>query len=167
MQSTSEVLPVANQNIQNEGNWHSTEQNIQVQGFGDEFSQMMKFPSQHLDNTLLGQQRPYMTGGEQWQEYQQQQQQQQFFLSNQIHQLNPILLQQMEMDVPTQHQQLQKQQQTQQQQQQQQKYLQPGFLNEMQQNSPMQQQQQQPHVHPVNWHELIQGQQGGPLSGFK
>jgi hypothetical protein len=105
MQSTSEDLPVANQNIQNKRNWQSNQQNIQVQGFGGETSKIIMFPEQHLDNTLLDQQRPYMTGGEQqeqWQEFQPQQQQQQFLFPNQIQQLNPILQQQMEMetDVP-------------------------------------------------------------------
>jgi hypothetical protein len=101
MQSTSEVLPIANQNIQNEGNWQSNQQNIQVQCFGEGTSEMMiMLPKQHLDNKLLGQQRPYMTGGEQWQEYQQQQQQQQSIFPDQIQQLNPILQQQMQMYVP-------------------------------------------------------------------
>jgi hypothetical protein len=120
MQSASEVLPVPIQNIQNEGNWHSNHQNIQVQGLGGGTSQMMMLPQQNLD---MGQNRPYMTGGqqhEQWQEYQLQQQlqqqqkqkqkQQQFFLSNQIQQLNPILQQQMQMVLPTEHQQHQQQQ---------------------------------------------------------
>jgi hypothetical protein len=122
MQSTSEVLPVANQDIQKERNWHSNQHNIQVQGFGGGTSQMMMLPQQHLD---MGQHGPYMTGGqqqEQWQEYQlqqqlqqqlqlqQQQKQQQFFLSNQIQQLNPILQQQMQMVLPTEHQQHQQQQ---------------------------------------------------------
>jgi hypothetical protein len=88
MGSTSEVLPVANQIIQNEGNWHPNQQNIQVQDFGGETSQIIMFPEQHLDNTLMGQQRPYMTGGEQQEQWQEiQQQQQQFLFPNQIQQL--------------------------------------------------------------------------------
>ena len=99
---------MANQNIQKERNWHSNHQHVQVQGFGGGTSQVMMLPQQHLD---MGQHRPYMTGGqqqEQWQEYQQQQQQ--LFLPNQIQQLNPILLQQMQMVLPTEHQQHQQQQ---------------------------------------------------------
>jgi hypothetical protein len=133
MQSTSEVLPIANQNIQNEGNWHSIHQNIQVQGFGGGTSQMMMLPKQHLGNTLMGQQRPYVTGGEQhvhWQGFQQQQPQP--FLPSQLQRINSILRQQMQMVVPTEHQQPQHQQ-LELQQHQQQQHLFPNQIEQFEQ----------------------------------
>jgi hypothetical protein len=133
MQSTSEVLPGANQNIQNEENWYSNQQNIQVQDFCGKTSYMTMLPKQHLGNTLMGQQRPYVTGGEQqeqWQEYQQQQQQ--LFLPSQLQQLNSILQQQMQMVLPTEHQQPQHQQ-LELQQHQQQQHLFPNQIEQFEQ----------------------------------